>query len=431
MAHLVGFCISYVIEGFAIWFYSALFREKTRTSHRLVMLVSFYTVLAFVGHLDFKILNAVLYLTASFLFFFLNFELKWFSALFHSLIIIVLSALCESAIYGLMNLFVPNFFLMKESYFYMISYAIFCKFPFLLIVLAIVTIGKAMKPKGENSKLTLLYLVVPFASILCMLVFIMIQDQYSVSGRMEIWICVSSVVLLLGNIGLFVSYFLMQRRNGQYLELQLNYQKEKQRENYYELLREQNENQRILVHDMNNHLQTIAALNKAGKESEVQKYIEDLSGRPELTNQVAVTEHELLNLILHRYKADCQKKGIKFFTDIRKGSVNCLEDAEITTIFCNLLDNAMEAAEGCVGAFIDVSAAIKEGTEYLVITVANSCSENPFESDGKTLRPSKKEGKLHGYGLKSVRRVLSKHDGDMESYYDDKKKVFHTAILLR
>ena len=431
MAHLLGFCIGYMIEGFAIWFYSALFREKTRTSHRLVMLVSFYTVLAFVGHLDFKVLNTFIFLTANFLFFFLNFKLKWFTALFHSLFFTALVALSEIIIYGLMNYITPNFFFLKESYYYMISYAIYSKVPLLLIVLAIVIIGRLMRPKGENSGLTMLYLIVPFASVFCMLVFIAILDWYQISGKMEIMICVSSTILLLANLGLFVSYFLMQRRNEEYLELQLNYQKEMQRENYYELLREQNENQRILVHDMKNHLQTIAALNQAGKESEVQKYIEDLSGRPELTNRIAVTDHELLNLILHRYKADCQKKGIKFFTDIRKGSVNCLEDSEITTIFCNLLDNAMEAAEGCDGAFIDVSAAIKEGTEYLVITVANSCSENPFESDGKTLRPSKKEGKLHGYGLKSVRRVLSKHDGDMESYYDDEKKVFHTAILLR
>ncbi len=431
MAHMLGFCIGYMIEGFAIWFYSALFREKTRTSHRLVMLFSSYAVLAFVGHLDFKVLNTFIFLTANFLFFFLNFKLKWFTALFHSLFFTALVALSEIIIYGLMNYITPNFFFLKESYYYMISYAIYSKVPLLLIVLAIVIIGRLMRPKGEKSGLTLLYLIVPFASVFCMLVFIAILDWYQISGKMEILICVSSTILLLANLGLFVSYFLMQRRNEEYLELQLNYQKEMQREDYYELLREQNENQRILVHDMKNHLQTIAALNKSGKGAEVQKYIEDLSGRPELTNRIAVTDHELLNLILHRYKADCQKKNIKFFTDIRKGSVNCLEDSEITTIFCNLLDNAMEAAEGCDGAFIDVSAAIKEGTEYLVITIANSCSENPFESDGKTLRPSKKEGKLHGYGLKSVRRVLSKHDGDMESYYDDEKKVFHTAILLR
>ena len=270
MAHLLGFCIGYMIEGFAIWFYSALFREKTRTSHRLVMLVSFYTVLAFVGHLDFKVLNTFIFLTANFLFFFLNFKLKWFTALFHSLFFTALVALSEIIIYGLMNYITPNFFFLKESYYYMISYAIYSKVPLLLIVLAIVIIGRLMRPKGENSGLTLLYLIVPFASVFCMLVFIAILDWYQISGKMEIMICVSSTILLLANLGLFVSYFLMQRRNEEYLELQLNYQKEMQRENYYELLREQNENQRILVHDMKNHLQTIAALNKAGKESEVQ-----------------------------------------------------------------------------------------------------------------------------------------------------------------
>lgn len=429
MAHLVGFFVSYLIEGASIWFYSALFPEKKDTLSRLIMLSSFCLFLALIGHLDIKLLNAILYPLAIFLFYFLNFKLRWFVALFHAMLITALTALCEIAIYGLMNLITPNFFSAWNSFFYMISYAIFSKFPLLVIVVIIVIIGKSLKPRNENSRLALLYLIIPIASVFCMMIYMTVLDRYPVSGKVEALICISSFLLLSGNFGLFASYFYMQRRNEEYLELQFNYQKEVQRADYYEMLREQNENQRILVHDIKNHLQMIEALNLSGNNLELQKYLEALSGKPELSNPIAVTDHELLNMILHRYKRECTKKGIKFFTDIRKGCMNGLEDVEITTLFCNLLDNAMEAAEGNEGAFVDLSAAKREGTDYLVVTLSNSCRENPFEADGKTLI-SAKNGKIHGYGLKSVRAILKKNDGSMEQHFEEDNKLFHTTVLL-
>ena len=34
----------------------------------------------------------------------------------------------------------------------------------------------------------------------------------------------------------------------------------------------------------------------------------------------------------------------------------------------------------------------------------------------------------HGYGMRSVSRVVKAHQGNMDLYYDDESKTFHTTV---
>lgn len=37
----------------------------------------------------------------------------------------------------------------------------------------------------------------------------------------------------------------------------------------------------------------------------------------------------------------------------------------------------------------------------------------------------------HGFGLKSIRRIIKKYNGDIEMYYNDVTCTFHTIIMLK
>lgn len=55
----------------------------------------------------------------------------------------------------------------------------------------------------------------------------------------------------------------------------------------------------------------------------------------------------------------------------------------------------------------------------------------PFEK-GTSRLPTKKENKhRHGYGLKSIERIIKKYMGDMKMYYDNKTTTFHTIITIK
>ena len=99
----------------------------------------------------------------------------------------------------------------------------------------------------------------------------------------------------------------------------------------------------------------------------------------------------MLNVILSRYQRQCQEKYITFHTDIRSGVLRHLPDADLTAIFCNILDNALESASKTDHALIELNVHRKEHTPFAVITMINSCRTDPFTAHNHQLITSKKK----------------------------------------
>ena len=66
-----------------------------------------------------------------------------------------------------------------------------------------------------------------------------------------------------------------------------------------------------------------------------------------------------------------------------------LSDKDITSLFCNLLDNALEASTDLPDAFIDLSVVYKEDLSMTIVTLINSCDHNPFSEHKGALLTSK------------------------------------------
>jgi sensor histidine kinase regulating citrate/malate metabolism len=44
---------------------------------------------------------------------------------------------------------------------------------------------------------------------------------------------------------------------------------------------------------------------------------------------------------------------------------------------------------------------------------------------------TKKQKSKHGFGLKSIRRIVDKFNGNIKMYFDDDKMIFHTIIAIQ
>ncbi len=430
MGHVVGFLLGYLIEGLAVWLYASAFSPKRSLYTRILLLSVSYLVLAIIGPLDLKGLNGFLYLSATFLFLFLCYRIKWFGALFHALILTAVMAMYELMVYSIMDRVAPHFYMQVESFYYSFLYIIFSKFPFLLTTFLFAVVARAVKTKEKSAKGAFFYMVVPFASVFTMVLFIAFLEKYELSEQMKRMICVSSVLLLVANVIMFVAYLYTQKKFEDYLEISLTLQREHLRSEYYDMLRKQDENQKILLHDIRKHLNTIEMLNAAKENEKIDAYIKEMYTYPEFKPSLVSSDNDLLNAVLAKYRRECENLGIRFGVDVRSHCIDFLSENEITTLFANLLDNARQAAEHTKDAFIDLYVYHKEDTPYLVLRLQNSCKENPFESDGKTLKKKKEEG-LHGIGLKSIRRIIDKYDGNMEMHYDKEKKYFQTTLMMK
>ena len=83
--------------------------------------------------------------------------------------------------------------------------------------------------------------------------------------------------------------------------MQLLLQQESDSAQYYEMLRLQNENQRILIHDIKKHLQSIDMLNDQKERDKIGTYIRQLVLSSDLKECSRLCDHEMLNSILCRY----------------------------------------------------------------------------------------------------------------------------------
>ena len=159
------------------------------------------------------------------------------------------------------------------------------------------------------------------------------------------------------------------------------------------------------------------------KESDSAQYYEMLLSQ--------LCNHETLNAILTRYGRNCRDRHISFHADIRSGIIDFIADADITSLFCNLLDNAIEAAEHISDSFIEVSAYRREKTPFVVITVVNSSGKNPFDEQSGILNTTKANKYKHGFGIKSIRKIVAKYHGNMQMYYNQESLTFHTIITVK
>ena len=93
-----------------------------------------------------------------------------------------------------------------------------------------------------------------------------------------------------------------------------------------------------------------------------------------------------------------------------------IREIDITTIFANLLDNAIEAI-GKEGREKYLKVLAKREKEFLMIQVENSKARNPEKWEGH-----------QGLGLENVREALKPYEGTC-TITDDEKR-FQAVILI-
>lgn len=300
-----------------------------------------------------------------------------------------------------------------------------------MIICIIIAILKGRRKYEQSELHSLLFLIfIPASSAFFLVPFTIIVNDYTLSIRAQWIFAINTVLILISNLFVFGLNQYNQKRNEEMTELQLLLQKESDDTEYHKMLHTQNENQRILIHDMKNHLQSIAALNKQNCPEKIDDYIKKLLSSSNLQESGRMCSYPLLNSILGRCRHQCEEQQILFDADIRAHTLDDIDHNDLTSLFCNLLDNAFEAAKDIPDGYIDLKTSNRPSTPFTVITMINSCRSDPFSADG-TLRTHKRDGHWHGFGLKSIRKTITKYHGELQMYYDDKTKTFHTIIILR
>ena len=240
------------------------------------------------------------------------------------------------------------------------------------------------------------------------------------SDTTVLFIFVSSIIFMVLMITIYRLIMQLDVYIKHEKELDFLKQKEEMQLNYYRIMNKKEEEIKKINHDIKNNLQIIYTLdNDDDKERLVNKILMNLK-KYEL---VKYSSNEILNITLNTKVFEAHNKGIKIDILLNK-KVDFMDDLDISNLFSNLLDNAIEGAERSSSKMVSLS--IRKKMNYTIIKCTNTF-DGIIKKGSKDSIETRKDNN-HGYGLKIIDDIVKKYDGELSVIYSNDK--FILTILI-
>ena len=432
MENFLLYLFVYIVEAGILWWYvSSVFILKYSKILQAAVISTGYGILFLISFVNSTPINAIVFTLINFIIIKFLSTAKWRVCIFHALILTCFMCLTEAITIAIFSKFNETGFYTTVHMTLIIVVTLLSKSLYFTCVSMTIKWGFLSKKYPEHgNRLTAILNIIPLIIIYIEVTLVSFLLTVAPSVTLRYILSISSFLLLLINFIIIYIYHYTEKKNEEFAELQLHLQKEYDMTEYYKTLFTQNENQQILIHDIRKHLAAIAQLNEQNEPEKIREYLNSLLNSSYLQNSTRVSDNDLLNSILCHYIKICHDKQIKFKVDIRKKLLQNLDYSELTSLFCNLLDNAVEACNNISDSFIELSVVLKENSTLTLINIINTCPTTPaFNNNGFPVS-SKTDRRRHGLGLKSVSRIINKYNGTIKMYYDSKASAFHTIIIL-
>ena len=360
----------------------------------------------------------------------LNYSCERKSALLHAAFLTLTMSVSEI----LVNLFIT--YVTKDYTAYAYSFSafmplfVFSKLLYFFITVVAARLFKPHKGFSEEPSQIVLLCVMPLVSVIVIVTFIYIGTTGQLTSLTEIMVTVSVFSLLLVNIVVLFIYNRIQKLDEEHAAFQMSQIRDRADAEYYEMLQQQYDGQRILIHDIKRHFSIIDLMAEEGESQKIREYISELEDLPEFKRKARLCDDPILNLVLLRNSDYCSANSINFSCDVRADSISFMDATSITALFGNLLSNAIEAAEMSKGKMVELSVMKNLQQNSVLISLVNSCDVAPIKDANGNFETIKDKNKGHGYGTKSIARVVQKYNGKSDMRYDEDAKEFHSIICF-
>ena len=217
-------------------------------------------------------------------------------------------------------------------------------------------------------------------------------------------------------VDLFLLYAMKIMNEKEYLEYEISALEQQAKMQYgYYLRQEQRYHATVRVlHDVDKHTKAMEQLYSGGNVQAAMEYSGQISGMLKPLIPVRYTGNPILDILLSDKAEALREKEIRFETKVDHIVLDFVEPIDITTIFGNLLDNAVES---CMEVRQDKHIFIKISSYHQMVSVRIENSSDPVR--WKNGQPVSGKGKGRGIGLLNVRRSIEKYDGSMKLKYED------------
>lgn len=429
MAKNICFACLFLVESVIAWIYlEYLFASKGRSVRKVLTFLFGYAVLFAVSLLDNTPINVCSFCMINFLLIIINYHCGWKTALVHSALLSFLMTVAEILIALLISLFGHEFAAYTYNFSVMVALVVMSKMLYLILALVCSRVFKPHIKDAHEPKLMALFYCLPILSAVIGILIIYIGSFMELNSAAETMIVLNVFALLIVNLIFLTLYNYLQRSSEERLSLQLSLQKEEADTAYYQVMLRQHENQRILIHDIKNHLNAIGILAKSRKSEEIEQYLSKLNTNLTIEEPTRLSHDAILNMVLVRFLDQCHEFKINFVYDIRDMGTSFMDAPSTTALFGNLLSNALEASAASADKYVELTIKCIVEQGIIIISLINSCDSAPILDTNGRFLSKKRDCSIHGVGLKSIERVVQKHKGVETMYYDKDNRRFHHII---
>lgn len=243
----------------------------------------------------------------------------------------------------------------------------------------------------------------------------------NLAGLVDLVIYISSGVLA----AIFMMIF-MYAKNLLYLREQEQRDKMRiaqlqQQYTYYQDKLKDEERIRSIYHDMKNHLLVL----EGSQGTEVTRQMAQ-----ELRSQIADYENyihtgnDFLDIIIRDKAEKAREKKIDFSAYIDFSRIDFIDPLDVSTLFGNGIDNAIEASEKLPEDQRVILAKAGKVQDFVSILIENNCADE-VHTDGHT---TKADNFLHGFGISNMKKAAEKYGGTCTT--TQAKRKFTLKILL-
>lgn len=201
---------------------------------------------------------------------------------------------------------------------------------------------------------------------------------------------------------------------------QLEYERNRQ----FNLSKQNIEMINIKCHDLRHQLRSLETIS----DPKIQKELADIENKLRIYDTKVKTGNETLDILLSEKSLICHKNNIVLDCIIDGKQIDFLSENEITSLFGNIVDNAIESMlkiKNEKKRIITLKIYKAYGGVYIT-------EDNPYEGElnykGGKIITDKKDKQFHGYGLISIKNTVDRYGGVMKITTEN--GIFRLQILF-
>lgn len=297
------------------------------------------------------------------------------------------------------------------------------------VIFAILTLIELnLKKDLEELHITrreLLVVIIIAASVFAMSNLSYLDQNGLFSGSFVMDIFIIRTLVDLSGIAVLYAYHIQVK------EVQIRFEKdalhnimEMQYKNY-QLSKENIDMVNQKYHDLKHQINILKAQSYTGKST---SYLEKMEREIRVYETQNKTGNQILDAVLTNKAMICQNKEIELKFIVDGEALSFMDDMDVSALFGNMLDNAIESAEKqqekqkrLIWLYVT------REKQFVRIRTENYCDEKIHFKNGMPVT-MKKDRRLHGYGMKSIKSTVEKYHGSVVAAQEN--NWFELKILL-